>query len=52
MKKILFILLVALTGCRASRPESLPKFVYSDYESVGGFNYLEDVVEVFDLDTL
>ena len=22
--------------------------VYSDYESMGGFNYLEDAVEVFD----
>ena len=48
MKKLFYILLL-IVGTSCARDAS--PLVYSDYESSGGFNYLEDAVEAFGLDT-
>lgn len=50
--KTIFILLIVLSSCSAqytcpTYTKSKP-LIYSEYESEGGFNYLEDAAEVFD----
>lgn len=52
MKKIFIILLLTAFGCRSTKKVPQPKFAYSDYESMGGFNYMEDVIDAFNLDTV
>lgn len=42
MKYLIIISLLGLTSCAASRPQQ-STLIYSDYESAGGFNYMEDV---------
>lgn len=51
MKKLLIILSITMMGCGTTPKVVSSKMVYSDYESMGGFNYMEDVIDAFDTDT-
>lgn len=48
MKYLLYLSALLLIGCS---PSNLAQLDYRAYESHGGFNYIDDLVEVFGSDT-
>jgi hypothetical protein len=51
MKKLIILCVILLSSCVTQHTCNTyvsKDLIYSDYESEGGFNYLEDAVIVFD----